>query len=297
MRIHEILMFLDKKGIEYSFRGNENLVVEGFSSLNRYKPESFTWIKNDESLTDRDLVGSILLAFVKKDILELKNVIVTNTPKTAFFSTVEYFAPKEVISDKFIGKHTFVGKNVIIGSNVRIGNNCTIDGNVVIGDNTVVWNNVSITGRVTIGARCDIQSGCVIGFSNVAYDEDENHNKTIIKQFGGVTIGDDVYIQPMVKIGRGAIDDTIIEDKVVIGSGSSISHNCHIEENVSILPMGILCGSVHIGKNTYISSALIKEHVNIGKNAFVGLGSVVAKDVDDNESVWGFPARRFQIER
>ena len=45
MQISDILLFLHQEGIPFTFRGNENETVEGFSSLAHYKSGSMTWVK------------------------------------------------------------------------------------------------------------------------------------------------------------------------------------------------------------------------------------------------------------
>ena len=52
-----------------------------------------------------------------------------------------------------------------------------------------------------------------------------------------------------------------------------------------------MLGSVHLEDNVYIASALIKNQVTIGRNAIVGMGSVVIKDVKADTTVIGVPAR------
>lgn len=51
-------------------------------------------------------------------------------------------------------------------------------------------------------------------------------------------------------------------------------------------------GSVKIGKNTWVA---IKQKVSIGDNMTIGLGSLVLKDVQNNEVVEGVPAKNIII--
>lgn len=297
MRIADILEYLDASEITYQFLGDEKTEINGFSSLVNYKPNTFCWIREVTNIPEEANLAEMALVFAKEKTDAMTNVIVTEEPRRLYFAVVEHFYGNRKTQETTIGEHTYLSPNVKLGKRVQIGNNCTLDGDITIGDDTVIRNNVTLEGKVTVGARCEIQSGCVIGYENVAYDEDAEHNKTVVRQYGGVQIGDDVYIQALVKIARGAIDNTIIESRSIIGDGSSISHNCHICENVAMLPFGILCGSVYVGKDSYISAAYIKNQIHIGENVFVGFGSVVVTDVADNEEVWGNPARKFKIKR
>ena len=58
MTISEILTYLEAEGIPFSFSGDPQAQVDGFSSLPRYRAGSFTWIKKQESIpAGMDLTG------------------------------------------------------------------------------------------------------------------------------------------------------------------------------------------------------------------------------------------------
>ncbi|NLU24543.1 MAG: hypothetical protein GXW99_07520 [Clostridiales bacterium] len=291
MRIAEILAFLQQKDIPFTFSGEDSAEVERFSSLSHYCPGTFTWIKKQENIPVDFDVSTITLAFVPEKIQgNFQNTIRTSQSKRAFFSTMEHFYGME--EDRLpVGQFTYLSPKVKLGKNVRIGHNCTLDGDITIGDNTVIWNNVTMVNRVVIGRNCEIQSGTVIGHDGFAYTEDENHVKTMVKHFGGVTIGNDVHIGMDVVIARGTIGDTVIENGVKIDSQSMVAHNCWIEENAALIGKSMLFGSSHLRKNAYIASALVRNQCTIGENAVVGMGAVVVKDVPENTTVVGNPAK------
>ena len=157
----------------------------------------------------------------------------------------------------------------------------------------MIWNNVVIVNRVTIGRDCDIHSGAVIGHDGYAYTEDALHKKTMIKHFGGVSIGDRVLIGENVCISRGTIDDTILESGVKIDALGHIAHNCWFEEDAAMAVPCSVSGSVHIGRNGYLAGTIIRNQCVIGENAFIGMGAVVVKDVPSGETVVGNPAKPF----
>lgn len=297
MRIASFLEYLTNNGTEYFFSGDGNTEIEGYSSLVNYKEGTFTWIKNKDSIPAEARLSDISLAITSEDYDNVQNVLKVRFPRAVFFQLIEEFYDNKKDKGSFVGQNTYISPDVQLGENVRIGHNCSIDGNIIIGDETIIENNVSIIGKVSIGCRCTIQSGVVIGHESVAYSEGDDHVKVIAKQYGGVSIGNDVRIQALAKVARGSIDDTVIMDGVIIGDGSEVAHNCRIGANTAILPSCILCGSVEIGENSYISAAYIKNKVRIGSNAYIGFGSVVVKDVGDDEEAWGFPARKMSLSR
>lgn len=293
MRISEILEFLESERVPFVFRGDRSAEVEGFSSLSHYKPGNFTWVKKQESLPVDYDCRQVALAFVSEGVTgDFPNVIETAQSKHAFFSTMEHFyaQPEERPA---IGQFTYLSPKVKLGKNVRIGHNCTLDGDITIGDDTVIWNGVTIVNRVHIGRRCEIQSGCVIGHDGFGYTEDEEHNKTMIRHFGGVTIGDDVCLGMNNVIARGTIDDTVLGDGVKMADLCHIGHNNQIGQKVTLISGCVINGSCHIEENAYIAGATIRNQCTAGENAFVGLGSVVVSDVPANTTVAGVPARPF----
>jgi len=293
IRIADILAFLAEEKIPFSFAGDPKALVKQFSSLAHYKQGSFTWVKSRECIPPDLELSQVALAMTAEDVVgSFQNVIRSPLSKRAFFSTIEHFYGEKA-GPPAVGQFTYISPKVKLGKNVRVGHNCTLDGDITIGDNTVIWDHVTIINRVSIGRNCDILSGAVIGHDGFGYTEDETGRKQMIKHFGGVSIGAQVLIGGNVCICRGTIDDTEIKDGVKIDNLSHIAHNCVLEENVSLAYPCKLGGSTHIKKNAYLAAAVIRNQSKIGESAFIGLGSVVVKDVSDGQMVVGDPARPF----
>lgn len=289
VRIKDILLFLKRENICFRFAGNDESEVKGFSSLNHYAPESMTWIKKPENVNREP--KEILLAVTQTEFdVSCRNTIYADDSKYVFFTIVEeFFAKTRELPD--IGHGTYISNDVKIGNNVKIGHNCVLDGEITIGDNTKIYHNVTIINRVNIGEGCEIQSGTNIGHDGFAYTEAADHKKKMVKHYGYVNIGNNVYIGGNSYIERGVIDGTEIGNGTKLDGNSVIGHNCIIGENCSLVIGCFLCGSVEIGDNAYIASAMVKNQIKIGVDALVGMGSVVTRDVPANTVVVGNPAR------
>lgn len=293
MQIKDIISFLEAEKIPCSFIGDEEIEITGFSSLSNYKPDSFTWIKKQENIPEESMLQTVALVFAQDGIKgNFVNVLYSPESKHAFFATIEHFYAKKE-KRQSIGEHTYISSEVKIGKNVYIGHNCTLDGEIVIGDNTVIWNNVTIINKVNIGSNCEIQSGTVIGHDGFGYTEDKSHIKTMVKHFGGVTIGDNVLISSNVCVCRGTIDDTVICDGVKIDNMSHIAHNCYVGKNAAMAFPCWLGGSSKLEENAYLANATIRNQCTVRENGFVGMGAIVTKDVERDTIVIGNPAKPY----
>ena len=293
IKIADILTFLEKDGVQFHFYGNAEELVDGFSSLANYKNGSFTWIKTEKNIPEDMDISKITLAFVQEGINgNFKNSILSPNSKYAFFTVIEHFY-EEKREGPSVGQYTYISPGVKLGENVRIGHNCTLDGDITIGDNTVIWHGVTIINRVSIGKNCEIRSGAVIGHDGYSYTEDDTHKKIMVKHFGGVRIGDYVTLCEQAMVCRGTIDDTVIESGVKIDILSHISHNSKVGANSAFAGFCRLGGSTVVGKNVYLVNCLTRNQIHIGDNAFGGTGALIVKDVNENESVMGVPAKPF----
>lgn len=289
IKVGEIEKYLKEKNFEFEIEGNREEIVFGFSSFDKYKEKTLTWVKTQKKMIAE--LRDISVCVVQKGVeIDAKVKIISENSKAVFFSILEGFWGNRDEIDMMIGKGSVVGKNVQLGDGVRIGCNCSITGDINIGAGTTIGDNVVIKNKVDIGRNCVIQSLTVIGEAGYGYSEDESHVKTMIKHFGGVIIEDDVFIGSHTNIARGTIDDTVIKKGVKIAPSTHIGHNNYIGENAAIVCSQSF-GSVRIGDNAYVSSSVIRNQSKIGSNAIVGMGSVVIKDVEDNKVVVGSPAR------
>ena len=71
-----------------------------------------------------------------------------------------------------------------------------------------------------------------------------------------------------------------------------MAHNVVIGKNALVIANAMIGGSTRIGDNSWISpSAILRDGISIGNNATVGMGALVTKDIPDNETWAGNPAK------
>ncbi len=83
-----------------------------------------------------------------------------------------------------------------------------------------------------------------------------------------------------------------IGNHCIIRSGAIIDHEARLSDYVQIGAGSIVNSGVQIGDGAFIGSGVtIVSGVRIGKGARIGAGSIVISDVDQNQTVFGNPAK------
>lgn len=81
-------------------------------------------------------------------------------------------------------------------------------------------------------------------------------------------------------------------ETTIINTGAIVDHECVLGNGVHLAPGVNLAGCVEIGDFTMIGTgAIVLPQVKIGKNAGIGAGSVVTRDIPDSVIAYGNPAR------
>lgn len=95
-------------------------------------------------------------------------------------------------------------------------------------------------------------------------------------------------------IDRGALSDTVLDDYAKVDNLCHIAHNAHIGKNAVVVACAEVSGSCKVGDNTWVGpNACIRDQRSVGSNTMIGMGSVVVKNIGDNEVWTGNPAKEF----
>ena len=293
MKIKEITDYLNHLGIRYSFYGDLDFEIITFCPLKEIQPHAITWVRNlSEDLCCKltmqdDLL--VVLPFNNTNYALTCHTILVENPHRTFFKIIEHFFYKPtninrhsnaIIETTDIGQNLSIGAFSYIGPDVKIGNNCIIGNHVTIEGNVIIGNNVILDSGVRIGTW---------GFGH--YLNDDN-TSTMIPHIGGVTIGDHVFIGAETVVARGTLSNTIIGNHVKIDAQCCICHNAEVEDRVIITGGVGVAGSALIKKDCWLAPrCVINASVTVGENAFIGINSVVTKDIPSNQYAFGIPAK------
>jgi UDP-2-acetamido-3-amino-2,3-dideoxy-glucuronate N-acetyltransferase len=133
-----------------------------------------------------------------------------------------------------------------------------------IGAGTTIWQFCVVLAGARIGTDCNINAHCFI--------EDQ------------VVVGDHVTVKCGVQLWNGVT----LEDHVFVGPNATFTNDRYPRSKVH----DVRLESTRVGRGASIgANATILCGVTIGRDAMIGAGSVVTKDVPEGELWWGNPAR------
>ncbi|MGP9801694.1 UDP-3-O-(3-hydroxymyristoyl)glucosamine N-acyltransferase [Rheinheimera sp. NSM] len=187
----------------------------------------------------------------------------------------------DVAASAAIGPNAVIAAGAVIGENVQIGAGCFVGEQAVLADNVRLWPNVSVYHAVKIGSNTIVHSGAVLGSDGFGF-ANERGNWVKIPQTGTVVIGADCEIGANTTIDRGAIDNTVIGNNVIIDNLCQIAHNVHIGEHTAIAGATVVAGSTRIGRYCIIGgAAVINGHIEICDGAHISGMAMVMKPITE----------------
>lgn len=286
--------------LNLKFKGEGQLKISSVSSFSSAKKSDLCFLraaKYTGQLLQSDC-GAVMVPLDFKETVENKTLLYSANPHLSFVETINLLQlykgqlpfdsihPSAIVASTArlgekvsIGANAVIGERVTLGNNVQIGAACVIEDDVSIGANSCFLSNVTVCFGVTIGEEVILQPGVVLGGDGFGLVYSEG-SWVKIPHLGSVKIGDRVEIGANTTVDRGALDDTVIEQGVKIDNQIQIGHNVHIGENTAIAASTAVAGSAVIGKNCQISGCVaIVGHLSIADNVTITGRSVVTKSI------------------
>ena len=184
--------------------------------------------------------------------------------------------------------------------------NTYVEATVTIAPDTIVYPGCYLYGKTTIGRDCQIGPAAIIHDSRIG-----DHCKITASMLEGTTLEDDVDVGPFSHMRKGAylakgvhIGNFAEVKNSRLGPGAKQGHMSYLGDATIGADVNIGAGTItcnfdgknkfptEIGEGTFIGSdTMLVAPVKIGKHAKTGAGSVVTRDVGDDELVYGVPAR------
>jgi len=271
------------KNLSYFIKCQRDAIVQHTHYSNSKIPNTICFVLNLEYLkiaNENKNISAIITTYeLSKNVNEKKGLIISENPKKEFF-TIHNLLLEDGLNTLdvkyYISPTAKIADTVKIYGDVKIGENVIIEDFVVINSNTIIEDNTYISQNVVLGAR---------GMHNTMVDGEFVH----VKDAGGVHIGKNCEILSGAIIQKSYFNEfTRIGNQSKISVSAKIGHGCNIGNRTLIAGNTQLSGYNTIGNDVWIGpSSTLAHGLTIGNNASIKLGSVVVKDVEDNEEVSG----------
>jgi UDP-3-O-[3-hydroxymyristoyl] glucosamine N-acyltransferase len=176
--------------------------------------------------------------------------------------------PCAVIGDEAeIGPGSIVEAGAVVHARTRIGSDCRIRANAVVYHDCV------------LGNRVNIHSGAIIGGDGFGFANDRGRWHKIA-QLGRVVIHDDVDIGANTTVDRGALDDTVIHEGVIIDNLVQIAHNVVVGAHTAIAGCCGISGSTRIGAHCVLAGGVgLVGHIEIADRVTITGMTMVTKSI------------------
>ena len=190
----------------------------------------------------------------------------------------------------YIHPTAVVSPDAELGADVRIGAFALVGEGVTIGDRCVIEARASLERNVRLAADVVIGSGTIVGGDpqDLKFKGEETW----------VEIGEGTRIREYTTINRGTSQSwkTSVGKGCFLMSYVHLAHDCHIGDGVIISNGTQLAGHVTIEDRAILSGLVaVHQFAKIGRHAFVGGCSRVAKDVPPFIKAVGNPVKLYGL--
>ena len=286
--------------VQGEYVGQSDLILNGLASLELAEQQHIAFVNADKYVDQARAshAGALIVTkALKAELTNHHNFIVVDQPYLAFALLTHVFEKKNaqrgiestaqiqssalIADNAYIGHYVVIGEHCIVGDDTIIQSHVKIDDDVEIGRQCFIDSHVTLTGQAKIGNRVRIHANSVIGSEGFGFAPYQGKWHRIA-QLGSVKVGHDVRIGSNCSIDRGALDDTILEDGVIIDNLVQIAHNVKIGANTAIAAECGIAGSTTIGKNCIFAGGVgVVGHVNIADNVTITGMSMVTKSISE----------------
>nr|WP_317199693.1 UDP-3-O-(3-hydroxymyristoyl)glucosamine N-acyltransferase [uncultured Psychrobacter sp.] len=208
----------------------------------------------------------------------------------AFTSATSHIHKSAIIAESaVIGDAVSIGPFCVIGDQVTIGARSCLDAHVVVEAHAVIGTDCVLNPQVVVSHHCilgdhvRLHAGASIGAEGFGFAPSKDPSTSgweRIAQLGRVVIGNHVRIGSNTCVDRGAIDDTVIGNHVIIDNLVQIAHNVRIGDGSAIASQTGIAGSTTIGKRCIIGGAVgITGHISITDDVTLSGMSMVTKSI------------------
>ncbi len=273
-----------------------NIVINHATSITEADETAIVWIKSthkEKNLLIQSTKAKCIICdgtlILPEEVISQKCFIVVSDPRLAFLRVISNLFSQKI--EYGIHPSSIIHPEAVIDRDVYIGPHCTI-GNVRIESGTILFGHNYLYDNVRIGKNVIVHAGVIIGSDGYGFQRNEDGEFEKFPHIGGVLIGDNVEIGANTCIDRGTLGDTQIKDGAKIDNLVHVAHNVIVGKHSAVIAHAMIGGSTIIGDYSWVApSVALMNGITIGNKVTVGMGAVATKNIPDNETWTGLPAR------
>ncbi|HEY76518.1 MAG TPA: UDP-N-acetylglucosamine diphosphorylase/glucosamine-1-phosphate N-acetyltransferase [Thermoflexia bacterium] len=242
-----------------------------------------------------------LIGMAAAEGLRVEGVPAEDPTEALGINTRVHLAEAEAILRRRINRHWMEAGVTMIDPETTY-----IEAEVQIGRDTTIWPNTILRGETVIGERCQIGPNSLVEDSTIG---DECRVLASVVEGAVMERGSDVgpfsHLRPGARICTGAHVGNFGEIKnATLGPGAKMGHFSYLGDAEVGAGANIGAGTItcnydgrqkhrtEIGEKAFIGSGtMLVAPVRIGKEAVIGAGAVVTRDIPDGALAYGVPAR------
>ena len=285
--------------IDAKLHGDGSQLISSISSIESARSGSITFIASKKFLDElrATTATAVILPPVFSDetnttCLIMENPYLGYARLTALWTSLAgrengtgVHSASVVHESVVLGANVTIGANAVVAAGAKLGDGVVVDSGAyvgeesVVGSHSIIHTNATVMHDCKLGSNCEIHPGAVIGADGFGFVPD-GKGWAKIHQLGGVRIGDRVSVGACTTVDRGALEDTVIGDGVILDNHIQVAHNVNIGANTAIAGCTGIAGSATIGANCRIGGSVnINGHITICDDVVVTATSFVNKPV------------------
>lgn len=289
------------KVLELKLQGDSSVLISRISSLQNATAGSISFVVDKNKL---DMPGACKASALivpadltsRAELTAISSLLLSDNPYLSYAKLTQLWVqrsehvrsvhPSAVIDPEArVADSAAIGAGAVVSAGVVIEDGVSIDAGAYIGPGTIIGSGTRIHANATVQHNCvigkntEIHSGAVIGADGFGFAPASNGWEKIC-QLGRVVIGDRVSVGACTSIDRGALDDTIIGNGVILDNQIQVAHNVVIGQNTAIAGCTGIAGSTTIGADCRIGGAVsIVGHISICDGVLITANSFVNRSI------------------
>ena len=262
--------------------------VAGFGSLRQAKPDQLAFYDGPSYHRDLAVTRAAVVALPRRyaEHSSRPRIVLDNRSGRDFMAELIGLLRPPRQRPGGVDARAQVDPSAQIDPSATIGPGAVIGARAKVGPEAEIRTHAVLAANCHLGARSILFEGAVIGSEGFGFVGDPGKFRRF-PHCGAVQIGTDVEIGANSCVDRGALDDTLIGNRVKIDNLVQIGHNVVIEEDCVICGAVAVAGHAIIGAGCMIGGGVRIGHVSLAARTKVIGSSVIVRNVSQPGLVVG----------